>query len=79
MFESPKHPYTVGLLNSIPTLEEEGKNRLNTIEGLVPSLHQLPKGCAFHDRCPVSMDICKEKQPPLIALPEKREVACFNY
>ncbi len=79
LFDSPKHPYTVGLLNSIPTLEDEGKDRLNTIEGLVPSLHQLPQGCAFQERCPVRMDICQEKQPPLMSLPGNREVACFNY
>ena len=79
LFDTPKHPYTMGLLNSIPSLEEASKRKLNTIEGLVPSLHHLPKGCAFYERCPVSAKICQEKQPPLLALPQKREVACFNY
>ncbi|MBF0279672.1 MAG: ABC transporter ATP-binding protein [SAR324 cluster bacterium] len=79
LFESPKHPYTEGLLKSIPLMEDKAKNTLHTIEGLVPSLHQVPQGCAFHDRCPDRMEQCRENPPSLIALPGERAVACFKY
>ena len=59
LFSNPKHPYTVGLMNSMPSLAEEGK-RLNTIEGSVPNPLYLPKGCYFADRCPYVTDRCKE-------------------
>ena len=62
LFSNPKHPYTVGLMNSMPSLAEEGK-RLNTIEGSVPNPLYLPKGCYFADRCPYVTDRCKEGQP----------------
>ena len=55
LFSNPKHPYTVGLMNSMPSLAEEGK-RLNTIEGSVPNRLYLPKGCYFADRCPYVTD-----------------------
>ena len=61
LFSNPKHPYTVGLMNSMPSLAEEGK-RLNTIEGSVPNPLYLPKGCYFADRCPYVTDRCKEGQ-----------------
>ena len=58
LFNNPKHPYTIGLMNSMPSLAEEGK-RLNTIEGSVPNPLYLPKGCYFADRCPYVTDRCK--------------------
>jgi oligopeptide/dipeptide ABC transporter ATP-binding protein len=68
LFENPKHPYTRGLLKSIPILGDKirgGKVRLREIPGVVPSLHELPSGCKFSTRCPSMMDICREKEPEL--------------
>jgi oligopeptide/dipeptide ABC transporter ATP-binding protein len=68
LFENPQHPYTVGLLKSIPILGDKirrGKVRLNEIAGVVPSLYELPAGCKFSTRCPSVMDICQEKEPEL--------------
>ncbi|WP_456279551.1 ABC transporter ATP-binding protein [Bacillus sp. AK128] len=75
LFKSPKHPYTVGLINSIPNLEEQ-KSRLDPIEGNVPNLGGITKGCPFRGRCKEAMDICAEKNPPLISL-EKQTVRCW--
>jgi peptide/nickel transport system ATP-binding protein len=60
-----RHPYTWGLLQSIPRLDEEHLHRLRPIEGLPPSLIQVPPGCAFHPRCPYVMDICRRETPVL--------------
>jgi oligopeptide/dipeptide ABC transporter ATP-binding protein len=68
LFGNPQHPYTMGLLKSIPILGDKirrGKVRLNEIAGVVPSLYELPLGCKFSTRCPSVMDICKEKEPGL--------------
>lgn len=68
LFENPQHPYTMGLLKSIPRLGDkirQGKIRLNEIPGVVPSLYELPSGCKFSTRCPSAMDICREKEPEL--------------
>lgn len=70
IFKNPKHPYTRGLLNSIPTLAKDPtgkvkKKRLETIPGIVPSLLDLPKGCRFQDRCSYVIDGCRTKEPEL--------------
>ena len=78
IFDSPMHPYTIGLLNSIPQLDNSGKKALHVIEGMVPSLDELPKGCAFNPRCKYAMDICKENRPELISLGDgSRKCACW--
>lgn len=77
LFSSPKHPYTIGLLNSIPKLGER-KNRLHTIPGLVPSLDKLPRGCRFQERCPLASDECRQQEPPLVSFETNRAVACFK-
>jgi len=77
LFESPQHPYTKGLLASIPKLETERKSRLNIIEGRVPSLEELPKGCRFSNRCPYVMDICSTESPPLIDVAESHAASCY--
>lgn len=77
LFTSPKHPYTLGLLNSIPKLGEK-KKKLYTIPGIVPSLGKLPQGCRFQDRCPLASAECKITEPELIKLESGREVACFK-
>ena len=70
IFKNPKHPYTRGLLNSIPTLSKDPtgkvkKNRLETIPGIVPNLLHLPKGCRFQDRCTYAIEECRGDEPEL--------------
>ena len=77
LFSNPKHPYTVGLMNSMPSLAEEGK-RLNTIEGSVPNPLYLPKGCYFADRCPYVTDRCIEGQPVDTKVKSRHHVWCFK-
>ena len=78
IFERPMHPYTYGLINCIPKLDDDDTKRLSVIEGMVPSFDDMPKGCAFCPRCPEAMDICREKMPKL-AEAEGRRVRCFKY
>jgi oligopeptide/dipeptide ABC transporter ATP-binding protein len=67
LFAKPLHPYTRGLLQSIPRMSRAGggKVRLSTIKGIVPSLTDLPEGCRFSNRCTEVQDLCKKRQPPL--------------
>lgn len=79
IFYRPKHPYTKGLLDSIPHFESGQKlERLNTIPGMVPSLLNLPKGCSFQERCKFSKPDCSLSVPPLETLKSNRKVACFH-
>ncbi|MEO8289112.1 MAG: ABC transporter ATP-binding protein [Chloroflexota bacterium] len=78
LFEAPKHPYTQGLLASIPVLGEV-KDKLAVIPGSVPSLRNLPPGCRFAGRCPYVMDICRVEEPALLRLSEKRTARCWLY
>ncbi len=77
LFISPKHPYTQGLLNSIPKMKGNGKE-LEPIEGNVPSIYQLPTGCMFHTRCKHKKPICTQEVPPTIT-DQKRYVKCWKY
>lgn len=77
LFSNPKHPYTVGLMNSMPSLAEEGK-RLNTIEGSVPNPLYLPEGCYFADRCPFVSERCKQDQPTDTKVKSRHHVWCFK-
>ncbi|MCI8996537.1 MAG: ABC transporter ATP-binding protein [Lachnospiraceae bacterium] len=82
VLEDPLHPYTKGLLGSIPTLEGEGKRsgeKLYCIEGTVPSLIHLPGGCAFCPRCTKALDRCSMEKPPLFAAGSGRKVRCWQY
>jgi oligopeptide/dipeptide ABC transporter ATP-binding protein len=79
LFENPKHPYTRGLLRSVPKLTDAGSTkavRLQTIEGTVPSPTNLPYGCHFAPRCEYKMDICIEGEIPLTPLPNGVKVRC---
>lgn len=79
IFYRPKHPYTRGLLDSIPHFETGHKlDQLKTIKGMVPSLYNLPKGCRFADRCPYAQDDCRASYPQLENLRGIRKVACFH-
>jgi oligopeptide/dipeptide ABC transporter ATP-binding protein len=73
----PKHPYTVGLLNSLPSPELKGQ-RLKAIPGTVPSPAHMPPGCPFASRCDQAMDVCS-KAPPLKTIDGGRQVACWLY
>ena len=79
LFEDPKHPYTQGLLSSIPTLESNKAERLNVIRGSVPSLARLPAGCVFNPRCPHVMDVCREQMPVLKPVSVEQTVRCWLY
>ena len=77
LFASPKHPYTVGLLNSIPDLRES-REKLKAIPGVVPSPGNYPKGCRFQDRCPMVIDRCRAEEPPLSDVGAGHYSACFR-
>ena len=74
----PLHPYTVGLLNSSPKLEEEGGG-LYQIKGELPSLLNLPEGCRFHPRCDRSHDLCRHVPPDMVEVRERHFVSCHLY
>ncbi|MGC9311526.1 MAG: ABC transporter ATP-binding protein [Sediminispirochaetaceae bacterium] len=76
LIRNPAHPYTQGLLNSIPDIDED-KKRLSTIPGIVPNMFELPVGCKFAERCPYAQDICWEKEPEVTDLGNRHEVYCF--
>lgn len=77
IFTNPRHPYTVGLISSIPKLENKRKVRLNTIKGMVPSLHDLPNGCRFNNRCPKAKDQCFTHIPELTKITDDHYASCF--
>ncbi|OLZ09962.1 ABC transporter ATP-binding protein [Sulfobacillus thermosulfidooxidans] len=77
LFREPLHPYTQGLLDSIPRLDQPTTEKLHVIEGTVPNPLHLPKGCTFAPRCPKAMDICREKAPVLTEVSEGRKVSCW--
>ncbi len=79
IFDRPKHPYTIGLLKSIPRLDGERKVRLDTIEGMVPGLLDLPVGCRFQNRCPYKQDICEQASPPIEEAGPDHGVACYRW
>ena len=76
LYANPAHPYTIGLLESIPRIDEKGQ-QLRTIKGLPPNLMRIPSGCPFHPRCPMAQpEICVPKVPPLLQLSPTRASAC---
>ena len=78
LFADPKHPYTIGLMNSIPDIDDEHE-RLNTLEGLVPSLYEMPKGCRFAPRCQFACAECEQNRIHLTDLENGRQVRCRRY
>nr|BFD82886.1 ABC transporter ATP-binding protein [Streptomyces sp. Xyl84] len=75
LYKAPAHPYTKGLLDSIPRLDHKGRE-LYAIKGLPPNLTRIPSGCAFHPRCPMARDVCRTDVPPLYRVDEQRGSAC---
>jgi len=79
IFANPLHPYTLGLLGSIPRLDESRKAKLTPIEGLPPDLIEMPKGCPFYDRCVFRADQCANENPALELAAVRHSVACWNW
>ncbi|RKP49934.1 ABC transporter ATP-binding protein [Cohnella endophytica] len=77
IFERPRHPYTIGLLQSIPGLEGERGGELYTIRGAIPPLSNIPPGCRFHPRCLYAMDLCRTNEPPLRRSLSGHMAACW--
>ncbi|MEF3115792.1 ABC transporter ATP-binding protein [Streptomyces chrestomyceticus] len=75
LYRAPAHPYTRGLLDSIPRLDRKGRE-LYAIKGLPPSLTAVPPGCPFHPRCPKARDVCRTERPPLYDVAPGRASAC---
>ena len=78
LFRDPKHPYTVGLLNAIPSITKDRKP-LQTIEGMVPNPTERVEGCSFWPRCPHASERCRKQEPPVTGLGEDRLVRCWLY
>ena len=78
IFDKPEHPYTQGLLASIPRLDHPNKERLSTIDGMVPGLLDMPPGCRFENRCPHRLERCASEVPPVESILGRHQVRCFN-
>ena len=78
LFDNPMHPYTLGLLKSIPRLEDDDSKRLYMIKGMVPNPLEMPPGCHFSDRCDSCMQVCRERMPELVQVGDHK-VRCFLY
>lgn len=79
LFSNPAHPYTKGLLQCIPQIDGDRSRQLYTIEGIVPSLDNVPKGCRFSQRCPHSDAKCLNEPPLLEEINDKHKVRCWHY
>ena len=80
LFKEPLHPYTRGLMGSVPKLGQkfiDGRKQLDEIKGIVPSLQNLPPGCRFNPRCPLVMDKCLEQTPAMVRINKQRQVRCW--
>lgn len=78
VFHDPKHPYTQGLMKSIPSLAKR-KERLEPIKGVVPDPYDLPPGCVFNPRCPYAMEICGKEEPPFLEVEKGHWAKCWLY
>ncbi|NIK11930.1 ABC transporter ATP-binding protein [Alkalibacillus almallahensis] len=78
LFKNPRHPYTVGLLNSLPRSDVD-QEELEPIHGTVPAPHEMPVGCRFAPRCPFATDLCHEKLPDLEDIGDEEQVRCWIY
>jgi oligopeptide/dipeptide ABC transporter ATP-binding protein len=79
VFYRPRMPYTLGLLGSLPRLDETGRERLTPIVGAPPSLLNLPPGCPFTPRCPLAQDRCEESEPELVVTDSAAHLAACHY
>ena len=79
LYPNPRHPYTLGLLRSVPRLDQAQKSRLDPIEGMPPDLIRLGPGCSFQPRCRFAVDRCKEEVPPLFDVGPEHVAACWEW
>ncbi|HLC28156.1 MAG TPA: ABC transporter ATP-binding protein [Dehalococcoidia bacterium] len=79
LYANPRHPYTLGLLKSVPRLDEARKLKLDPIEGMPPDLVNLGAGCPFRPRCKFSVERCKEENPPLLTVADAHASACWEW
>ena len=79
LYQNPRHPYTVGLLRSVPRLDQARKTKLEVIEGVPPDLIHVGKGCSFYPRCTFRVERCAEEPPPLLPVGEKHTAACWEW
>jgi len=79
LYKNPKHPYTLGLLKSVPRLDQARRSKLDPIEGVPPDLINLPPGCPFYPRCSFRIERCEQEMPPLMQVAEKHHVACWEW
>ena len=77
IYGRPRHPYTLGLLRSVPRLDEARRDKLVPIEGLPPDLANIPQGCSFYPRCSYHIDRCLAEEPPLMLIEDKHYAACW--
>ena len=78
VYHDPHHPYTLGLLKSVPRLDEDRPDKLEAIEGLPPLVVDLPDACAFAPRCPYVIDKCHEKMPELLEIKPAHWARCIR-
>jgi len=78
IFDHPSHPYTLGLLQSVPRLDMPRTRQLRVIKGLPPNLARVPKGCSFHPRCSYAFDLCRLERPPIEEIEKDHFSACFR-
>ena len=79
LYGNPKHPYTLGLLKSVPRLDQDRKSRLDPIEGVPPDMINMAPGCSFYPRCTYRVDKCAQEVPPLLKVNEKHTAACWEW
>lgn len=79
LFKNPLHPYTVGLMKSIPDIDSDSEEELEVIPGSVPMLYELPEGCFFAPRCKYAKDLCHKKCPAMIDVGDGHLVRCWKY
>jgi len=79
LYARPRHPYTVGLLKSVPRLDEVRKQKLEVIEGSPPDLIRMGQGCSFYPRCTFRIDRCAEEMPPLMQVADRHHAACWEW
>ena len=77
LYENPRHPYTLGLLQSLPRLDEARRTHLKPVKGQPPDLLNYPQGCPFAPRCPFVIDRCYQEDPPLVEVGEAHRSACW--